>query len=75
VFESLRSQGIGVNVHYIPVHTQPYYKALGDEVGYGIDSFPNANEYYARAISLPLYSGLSEQQQDEVIAALRKALA
>lgn len=75
VFASLREQGIGVNVHYIPVHTQPYYAKLGAQVGYDADSFPHSNDYYARAISLPMYATLSEWQQDVVIDALKKALA
>ena len=75
VFDSLHSQGIGVNVHYIPVHTQPYYARLGQQVGYHAESFPQANAYYAQAISLPLYAKLSEAQQDDVVTALRKALA
>lgn len=74
VFEALRSQGIGVNVHYIPVHTQPYYSLLGSDVGYHAESFPQANAYYAQAISLPLYATLSYAQQDDVVSALRKAL-
>lgn len=75
VFKSLRSRGIGVNVHYIPVHTQPYYAKLGQQVGYDAASFPQANAYYARAISLPLYATLSDAQQDEVVRALREAMA
>ena len=71
VFESLRAQGIGVNLHYIPVHTQPYYQAMGFVPG----DFPQAQHYYARAISLPLYPGLSEADQDAVVRALRVALA
>lgn len=74
VFGSLREQGIGVNVHYIPVHTQPYYQKLGLQVGYGHDSFPNANQYYAEAISLPLYATLTDEQQDAVVDALKRAL-
>lgn len=66
VFESLRAQGIGVNLHYIPVHTQPYYQQFGFKRG----AYPNAEAYYAEAISLPLFSGLTDQAQDEVIAAL-----
>lgn len=71
VFESLREQGIGVNLHYIPVHTQPFYEAQGFRVG----DFPEAERYYREAISLPMYQTLTDAQQDEVIAALRKALA
>ena len=70
VFESLREQGIGVNLHYIPVHTHPYYKAMG----FKPNDFPEAQRYYAEAISLPMYVGLSEIQQDAVLDALRKAL-
>lgn len=70
VFEALRAQGIGVNLHYIPVHLQPYYRALG----FGPGQFPEAERYYAEAISLPLYPTLSDAQQAEVVAALRRAL-
>ena len=71
VFESLRAQGIGVNVHYIPVHTQPYYRASGVEIG----DFPCADDYYARAISIPLFPKLTREQQDQVIGALRSTLS
>lgn len=74
VFHALRSKGIGVNVHYIPVHMQPYYEALGPKVGYDALSFPHANAYYDQAISIPLYATLSSEQQDEVLAALRTIL-
>jgi UDP-4-amino-4,6-dideoxy-N-acetyl-beta-L-altrosamine transaminase len=70
VFESLREQGIGVNLHYIPVHTQPYYQRMGFQAG----DFPEAERYYREAISLPMYQTMTEQQQDEVIAALHKAI-
>lgn len=70
VFESLREQGIGVNLHYIPVHTQPYYQDLGFRWG----DFPEAERYYGEAISLPMYQGLTDQQQDEVVEALTKTL-
>lgn len=70
VFEALRELGIGVNLHYIPVHTQPYYQRMG----FKADDFPEAQRYYAEAISLPMFQTMSEEQQDEVIAALRKAL-
>jgi UDP-4-amino-4,6-dideoxy-N-acetyl-beta-L-altrosamine transaminase len=71
VFESMRLAGIGVNVHYIPVHTQPYYRNLG----FGPGDYPNAETYYSGAISLPIYSGLSETQQDKVVACLKESLA
>jgi dTDP-4-amino-4,6-dideoxygalactose transaminase len=70
VFADLRENGIGVNVHYIPVHTQPFWTARGFREG----GFPNAELYYARAISIPLYAGLSEADQDVVIARLEDAL-
>lgn len=69
VFDALRKAGIGVNVHYIPVHLQPYYEALGFRRG----DFPQAERYYERAISLPLYAGLADSEQDVVINALRQA--
>lgn len=71
VFEALRDQGIGVNLHYIPVHTQPYYAAMG----YAPGDFPEAMAYYREAISIPMYHGLTFDQQDTVVAALRKALS
>ncbi len=71
VFDSLRAQGIGVNVHYIPVHTQPYYRNLGFARG----DFPQAEAYYSGAISLPMFFGMTDAQQDEVVAAVRSALA
>ena len=70
VFDSLREQGIGVNLHYIPVHTQPYYQQRGFKVG----DFPEAERYYAEAISLPMFQTMSEAQQDQVIAALSGTL-
>jgi UDP-4-amino-4,6-dideoxy-N-acetyl-beta-L-altrosamine transaminase len=74
VFESLREKGISVNLHYIPVHIQPYYAILGKQVGYHAASFPQANAYYEQAISLPLYATLSDAQQDVVADALRTSL-
>lgn len=71
VFEGMRGAGIGVNVHYIPVHTQPHYQRLGFRPG----DFPEAECYYANAISLPMFPALTEAQQDEVVAALRSLLA
>ena len=70
VFDHLRSVGIQVNVHYIPVHLQPYYRRLGFRSG----QFPVAEHYYAQAISLPLYAGLSEAQQTRVIEEVASAL-
>lgn len=70
VFEALRAAGIGVNVHYIPVHLQPYYRALGFNAG----DFPEAEAYYGQAISLPMYPAMSNAQQDEVIKQLQRLL-
>ncbi|WP_022954977.1 UDP-4-amino-4,6-dideoxy-N-acetyl-beta-L-altrosamine transaminase [Perlucidibaca piscinae] len=70
VFEALRAAGIGVNLHYIPVHTQPYYQGLGFRAG----DFPESERYYKEAISLPMYQGLTEADQDTVIRTLRHAL-
>lgn len=70
VFESLRADGIGVNLHYIPVHLQPYYAAMGFRPG----DFPQAERYYQEAISLPMFPALTEAEQDQVVASLRNAL-
>jgi UDP-4-amino-4,6-dideoxy-N-acetyl-beta-L-altrosamine transaminase len=67
VFEALRAHQIGVNVHYIPVHTQPYYQALGFKEG----DFPESERYYAEAISLPMYATLSDMNQERVVSVLR----
>ncbi|WP_448664963.1 UDP-4-amino-4,6-dideoxy-N-acetyl-beta-L-altrosamine transaminase [Sphingomonas sp. CJ20] len=70
VFRHLRQVGVGANLHYIPVHTQPYYRAMGFAPG----DFPEAEAYYREAISLPMFPTLREQQQDVVVAALRMAV-
>ncbi len=70
VFESLRDRGIGVNLHYIPVHTQPFYQRMGFKLG----DYPQAEGYYSEAISLPLFQTLSDSQQEHVVDALRKVL-
>ena len=71
VFEYLRKEGIGVNLHYIPVHTQPYYRKLGFREG----DFPEAERYSAEAITLPMFPELSESDQDRVVHSLEKALS
>jgi dTDP-4-amino-4,6-dideoxygalactose transaminase len=71
VFKAMRASGIGVNVHYIPVHLQPYYRQLGFHEG----DFPEAERYYEGAITLPLYYSLSESEQDRVVATLRASMA
>ena len=70
LFDGLRAAGVGVNVHYIPVHTQPHYRRLGFSPG----QFPAAEAYYAGAISLPMFATLTNAQQGTVIAALRQLL-
>ena len=70
VFDLLREQGIGVNLHYIPIHLQPYYKTMG--FGYG--DFPIAEQYYREAISLPMFHSMTFEQQDEVIRVLKAVL-
>ncbi len=70
VFEQLRAAGIGVNVHYIPIHTQPYYQQLGFHWG----QWPQAEQFYSQIISLPLFAGITPAQQQQVATALRQAL-
>jgi UDP-4-amino-4,6-dideoxy-N-acetyl-beta-L-altrosamine transaminase len=70
IFASMRDSGVGVNVHYIPVHLQPYYQALGFSKG----DFPEAELYYAGAISLPMFPALTKLQQDIVVQCLRSNL-
>lgn len=70
VFEELRSRGVGVNLHYIPVHTQPYYQLMGFVEG----DFPEAERYYQDAISLPMFHGMTQEQQDFVIEVVSDVL-
>lgn len=70
VFDSMRAAGIGVNVHYIPIHLQPYYRRMGFSEG----DFPQAERYYNGALTLPLYPDLTHEQQDRVITCLWEAL-
>lgn len=70
VFSGLRRDGIGVNVHYIPVYRQPYYERLG----LLRSDFPVAETYYEGALTIPLYPGLGEEQQDVVVASLARLL-
>lgn len=71
VFKELRESGIGVNVHYIPVHMQPYYKNIGFKEG----DFPMSESYYKSAISIPLFSSLTREMQDDVVFNLQKILS
>lgn len=70
VFEELRGLGIGVNLHYIPVHCQPYYIKMGFKIG----DFPQSESYYAEAISLPIFQTMTYSQQDQVVDALHKVI-
>jgi UDP-4-amino-4,6-dideoxy-N-acetyl-beta-L-altrosamine transaminase len=70
VFDELRRRNIGVNLHYIPVHMQPYYRQLGFAPG----QYPEAEAYAESAITLPLYPTLTDRQQDDVIAALKEII-
>lgn len=70
-FEALRAKDIMVNLHYIPVHTQPYYQNMGFKQG----DYPQAEQYYREAISIPMYPTLTEDQQDKVVAAIREAMS
>ncbi|MES2772278.1 MAG: UDP-4-amino-4,6-dideoxy-N-acetyl-beta-L-altrosamine transaminase [Pseudomonadota bacterium] len=70
IFDHLRAAGIGVQIHYIPVHLQPYYRRLGFKAG----DFPEAERYYQETISLPIFPGLSEAQQATVLKVFKDAL-
>ena len=67
LFAALRADDIGVNVHYIPVHLQPYYRKLGFKPG----DFPQAEAYYSRTLSIPMFAAMTEAQQDRVIGRLQ----
>jgi dTDP-4-amino-4,6-dideoxygalactose transaminase len=69
--EAMRTEGVFAHVHYIPVHLQPYYRRMGFAPG----DFPQAEAYYREALTLPLYPGLGEVAQEQVVAQLRKHLA
>lgn len=70
VYEELRAAGILVNLHYIPVYRHPYYEQMGFEAGY----CPEAEEYFAHAISIPLYPSLTTEQQEYVVRSLGEAI-
>ncbi len=71
VFLELRENGIGVNLHYIPVHTQPYY----EKMGFKIDDFPMATDYYSKSISIPMYSGLTFTELNKIVITLNSVLS
>jgi UDP-4-amino-4,6-dideoxy-N-acetyl-beta-L-altrosamine transaminase len=70
VFEALRAQDIMVNLHYIPVHTQPFYQNMGFKKG----DFPEAEQYYREAISIPMHANLTDEEQVFVVSSLRRAM-
>jgi UDP-4-amino-4,6-dideoxy-N-acetyl-beta-L-altrosamine transaminase len=70
VFDELRQVGIGVNLHYIPVHTQPYYQ----NIGFQDNNFSESKGYYKSAISIPLYFGLTEHQQTQIVSTLYRVV-
>jgi dTDP-4-amino-4,6-dideoxygalactose transaminase len=71
LFNHLRAANIGVNVHYIPVHTQPDFRRLGFAPG----DFPNSEVYYERCISLPMFAGLTDSEQQYVVEMIEEVLA
>jgi dTDP-4-amino-4,6-dideoxygalactose transaminase len=68
-FNSMRHNGVGVMLHYIPVHLQPFYKAMGFKAG----DFPTSENYYSKAITLPLFPTMKFEEQDKVIRAVIKS--
>jgi len=72
VFQAMRAENIGVNVHYIPVHLHPYYRS---RFGHRAGEFPVAEDAYERLISLPMFHGMQENDVDDVISAVRKVLS
>ena len=70
IFNKLRKSGIGANMHYIPIHMQPYYRSLG----FKTTEFPVSEDYYSSAISIPLFATMTKNQQDNVVECLEKNL-
>ena len=70
IFEEMKEQGIVLNLHYFPVPRQPYYEKLGFQQG----DFPASEKYYEEAFTLPLYYDLTDDEQDRIVGALKKAL-
>ena len=72
IFHALRAEGLGVNVHYIPVHLHPYYR---ERLGYRGGEYPIAEDAYERLISLPMFHGMTTQDVEDVVNAVRKVVA
>ena len=70
IFDTLRKKKIFVNLHYIPIHLQPFYKKKGFKKG----DFPRAEQYYKEAISMPIYFSLSNKEQNDVVKVLSEIL-
>ncbi len=70
IFAEMKKRGIMLNLHYIPVHTQPYYEALGFKKG----DFPVSERYYEEAFTLPLYYALTDEQQGKIVSSLKEVL-
>jgi dTDP-4-amino-4,6-dideoxygalactose transaminase len=70
VFEALRAKDIMVNLHYIPIHTHPYYQKMGFKLG----DFPDSEQYYREAISIPMHVNLTDDEQVFVVNVLREAM-
>lgn len=70
IYDALQAEGVGVNVHYVPVYSFPYYQQLGYKMG----SCPNAERLYERIISIPLFYGLTDEEQDRVVEAVKKVV-
>jgi perosamine synthetase len=70
IYRAMRAEGIGVNVHYIPVHMHPYYRSRYPDL-----SFPVAEAAYERLLTLPLHAGMTDGDVDDVVAALDKVTA
>jgi dTDP-4-amino-4,6-dideoxygalactose transaminase len=71
IYQQLHDKGVGVNVHYIPIHLHPYYANLGFKAG----DFPCAESFYRNALTIPLFPAMSADEQSSVIQALREVLA
>ena len=69
-FETMRSNGVGVNIHYIPVYRQPYY----EKMGFTPSEYPESEKYYSQAVSLPIFPGLTQMQQEYIANAVNKSL-
>ncbi len=71
IFEEIRQKGVTLNLHYIPIHLQPYYQKLGFKEG----EFPVSERYYEEALTLPIYYDLTDAQQDEIVGILKEVLS